>query len=76
MHKWETVLHAEHTYRGSSLKESVFDVHYNAREAGAPTGGADHIRYALVVTLHAPRHATLYEDIWGPTRYCSRLHRP
>jgi hypothetical protein len=63
LHKWETVLHAEHTYRGSSLKESVFDVHYNARDAGAPTTGADRIRYALVVTLQAPRHATLYEDI-------------
>jgi hypothetical protein len=34
--KWETVLHAENSYYGSSLLEPVFDVHYNAREAGGP----------------------------------------
>lgn len=63
LHKWETVLHACNTYRGSSLKEAVFDVHYNAREAGGPVSGAERIRYALVVTVHAPRHADLYEQV-------------
>ena len=63
LHKWETVLHAENSFRGSSLKESVFDVHYNARDGGGVAPGADRIRYALVVTVKAPKHASLYQDI-------------
>lgn len=62
--KWETVLHAEHSYLGSSLLEPVFDVHYNARDSGGiATSGASAIRYALVVTVHAPKHAQLHQDI-------------
>jgi hypothetical protein len=62
--KWETVLHATHTFRGSSLLEPTFDIHYNARESGGTvTSGSTQIRYALVVTVHAPRHATLHQDI-------------
>ena len=62
--KWETVLHAENSYYGSSLLEPVFDVHYNAREVGGPaSSGAPAIRYALVVTIHAPKHAQLHQDI-------------
>jgi hypothetical protein len=62
--KWETVLHAEHSYYGSSLLEPVFDVHYNAREAGGlASSGTPSIRYALVVTLQAPKHAQLHQDI-------------
>jgi hypothetical protein len=62
--KWETVLHAENSYYGSSLLDPVFDVHYNAREAGGQaSSGAPAIRYALVVTVSAPKHAHLYQDI-------------
>lgn len=41
MGKWETVLHGEKSMLGSSLNGPVFDIHYNAREAGAATTGAD-----------------------------------
>lgn len=61
--KWETVLHAENGYLGSSLLEPVFDVHYNARDAGGPSTGAPSIRYALVVTVSAPRHPELHQEI-------------
>ncbi len=62
--KWETVLHAEHTFRGTSLNGSVFDVHYNARDSGAnAASGAAKIRYALVVTVRAPKHIDLYQEI-------------
>lgn len=61
--KWETVLHATHTFRGTSLKDSVFDVHYNARDAGAPTTGAERIPYALIIRVEAPRHADLHQEI-------------
>lgn len=62
--KWETVLHAEQTFRGGSLKNPVFDIHYNARDAGGSAyTGAQRISYALVVTVEAPRHLQLHEDI-------------
>jgi hypothetical protein len=61
--KWETVLHGEKGFLGSSLNNPVFDIHYNAREAGATTHRATKIRYALVITVEAPRHADLYNEI-------------
>lgn len=61
--KWETVLHGEKTFRGSSLKNPVFDIHYNAREAGGKATGAEKIRYALIISVEAPKYADLYNDI-------------
>lgn len=61
--KWETTLHSVITKRGSSLKAPVFDVHYNAREFGAAAKSAVKIKYALVVSVKAPRHPDLYADI-------------
>jgi hypothetical protein len=61
--KWETTLHAEHGFLGASLNGPVFDIHYNAREAGAATVGADKIKYALVVTVEAAKHQDLYNEI-------------
>jgi hypothetical protein len=62
--KWETVLHATDSFLGSSLKEATFDVHYNARDGGGNAGkGSELIRYALVLTIEAPRHADLYDSI-------------
>jgi hypothetical protein len=49
--------------RGSSLSNPVFDIHYNAREGGASTRSADKIRYALIISVEAPKHADLYNDI-------------
>lgn len=63
MGKWETVMHAEHNLYGSSLKTPVFDIHYNAREFGAAATGAEKIRYALVLTIEAAKHADLYNEI-------------
>lgn len=61
--KWETVLHGRKNMRGSGLKNPVFDIHYNAREAGASTLTAKKIRYALIITVEAARHADLFNDI-------------
>lgn len=63
MGKWETVLHAEKSMRGTSLDNPVFDIHYNARESGGPTTKGEKIRYALIISVEAPRHADLYNDI-------------
>lgn len=61
--KWETVLHGTKKFRGSSLQNPVFDIHYNAREAGGKAMGAEKIRYALIISIEAPKHANLYNDI-------------
>jgi hypothetical protein len=62
-HKWETVLHSTKTKRASSLKRPVFDIHYVPRESGAPTGNADRIKYALVITVESPKTPDLYNRI-------------
>ena len=49
--------------RGSSLKNPVFDIHYNAREGGGSTQTANRIRYALVVTVCSPRTPDLYDRV-------------
>ncbi|NOS75725.1 MAG: peptidase S8 and S53, subtilisin, kexin, sedolisin, partial [Methyloglobulus sp.] len=63
MGKWETVLHQEKSMLGSSLNAPVFDIHYNARESGAATTRADKIKYALVITVEAPKYEDLYNEI-------------
>ncbi len=63
MGKWETVLHGAKGMRGGSLKNPVFDIHYNAREAGGRATGAEKIRYALIITVEAPKHVDLYNEI-------------
>lgn len=64
--KWESVLHRRKRFRGSSLNDPVFDIHYNAREEGAP-GNAPQIPYSLVVRISSPKVADLYNQI--ATRY-------
>ncbi len=61
--KWETTLHASDRFRPTSLLRPVFDIHYNAREAGGAARDADRIKYALVVTLRAPRVPDLYDRV-------------
>lgn len=61
--KWETVIHDEARMRGSTLKKPVFDIHYNAREGGDSALNARKIKYALIITIQAPKHANLYNDV-------------
>lgn len=61
-HKWETTLHRSQKFLSKSLKDPVFDVHYQVREAGKPTAG-EKIKYALIVTVSAPKVKNLYDRI-------------
>ena len=61
-HKWETTLHRSRSFRPSSLKNPVFDVHYQVRESGQAAGG-EKIRYALIITISAPKVKNLYDHI-------------
>lgn len=65
MGKWETVLHSTKTMLGTSLKNLVFDIHYNARDAGASivSSKAEKIKYALIITVRAAKHQDLYNEI-------------
>ncbi|WP_391528023.1 S8 family peptidase [Photorhabdus akhurstii] len=65
MGKWETVLHASKNMLGTTLKNPVFDIHYNAREFGGSVPGnkADKIKYALIITVKAAKHQDLYNEI-------------
>jgi hypothetical protein len=70
-HKWETCLKATRTFHAASLKDPVFDVHYNARLGGAQSNQGKPISYALVVTVHAKHVKDLYNRI--AQRYRTQL---
>lgn len=61
--KWETTIHRSIDIDGSKLKNPVFDIHYNAREAGGVAAAPSRMPYALVVTVHAPDIPDLYDRI-------------
>jgi hypothetical protein len=62
-HKWETCLHGNLTKMGKSYKDPVFDIHYVARDEGHVEHQSPKIKYALVITIEAPKHADLYDLI-------------
>ena len=61
-HKWETTLHRSVSFRPASLKDPVFDVHYQVRESGQAVVGQK-IRYALIITISSPKVKNLYDRI-------------
>lgn len=61
--KWETTLNADRTFFPRSLMNPVFDIHYNARTSGGAAKDADKIRYAMVLTVAAPRVPDLYDQV-------------
>lgn len=61
--KWETVLNASRTYRGTSLNHPTFEIHYMAREIGGTTTTADPIEYSLVITVRASQFSDLQQLI-------------
>lgn len=62
-HKWETTLHRSRNLRGTTLKDPVFDIHYNARESGRPTNTDAKIKYALAVTISAKKCPEIYNKV-------------
>jgi hypothetical protein len=62
-HKWETCLHASKRKLAKSLDGPVFDIHYNARADGRDDVRAERIRYALVLTIDAPKSKDLYDRV-------------
>jgi hypothetical protein len=62
-HKWETTLHHRQRFQSRSLKDPFFDVHYQTRQAGKTVRGSDKIRFALIITVEAPKVANLYDRV-------------
>ncbi len=62
-HKWETCLHRRVGKLAKSLNEPVLDIHYNARSEGRGDSSAEKIRYALIVTVEAPKVKDLYDRV-------------
>lgn len=60
-HKWETCLHGSVSKRASGLNAPVFDIHYLSRDEGHADHHTTKIKYALVITVEAPRHPDLYD---------------
>jgi hypothetical protein len=69
--KWENTHHAVVNCNGSSLKNPIFDIHYNARDEGHNLASSDALKYALVVTVRAPRVPDLYDRVLR--RYATQL---
>lgn len=61
--KWETVLQGQDRMNGTTLGEPVFDIHYNARDQGDQSRETDPLKYALVITMEAPKMVNLHQEI-------------
>lgn len=63
-HTWETTRCAHKNMNAKSLSEPSFNLHYNARDGvGAANDDAAPIRYAMVITITAPRNKDLYNRV-------------
>ncbi|WOI52980.1 S8 family peptidase [Parvularcula sp. LCG005] len=61
--KWENCLHSRKRMQGRSLRNPVFDIHYNSRLEGRNFAAAPKLPYALVVSVRAKAVANLYDQI-------------
>lgn len=61
--KWENCLHAENRYRGTTLHDPVFDIHYNARMEGHNDTKSQMLQYALIITVEAPKVKDIYNEV-------------
>jgi hypothetical protein len=69
--KWENTLHGTRGFLGSSLHDPVFDIHYNSRLEGQDHRPGHSLKYAMVITVKAPRVKDLYDRI--VRRYATQL---
>ncbi|TXF77790.1 S8 family peptidase [Chryseobacterium sp.] len=71
--KWENCVHSSNKFLGSSLKDPVFDIHYNARMEGRNNKSNIELSYALVITVEAPKVPDLYDQV--VRRYATKLEQ-
>ncbi|TIT05235.1 MAG: peptidase S8 and S53, subtilisin, kexin, sedolisin, partial [Mesorhizobium sp.] len=56
-------LHARRAFRGASLRNPCFDIHYNSRLEGRNFTPAEKLPYALAVTVRAKGIADFYDQV-------------
>lgn len=61
--KWENCLHGAVAFQGRSLRNPVFDIHYNARLEGRNFAPDKELAYALVISVQAKMVSDLYDTI-------------
>ena len=61
--KWENCSHGAVAFQGRSLRNPVFDVHYNARLEGRNFAPDKELAYALVISVQAKMISDLYDTI-------------
>ena len=61
--KWENCLHRSVQFRGSSLSNPCFDIHYNARMEGRNFSPGEQLPYSMVVTVRAKWVEDLYNRV-------------
>jgi hypothetical protein len=58
---------------GNTLKDPVFDIHFNPRVEGRDSNQTVTIPYAMVVTVEAPRMPRIYDHVVN--RYRAQLQQ-
>jgi hypothetical protein len=61
--KWENCVHARASFLAKSLRNPVFDIHYNARMDSRNFTPEKKLPYALVVTVRAKHLRDLYDKV-------------
>ncbi len=61
--KWENCLHGSVRFQGRSLRNPIFDIHYNPRLEGRNFSPEEELAYALVVSVQAKKLSDLYDTI-------------
>lgn len=63
--KWETMLHATHTFEASHLLDPCFDVTHGAREDGLPVINeeAPDLPYVLIITIASELGQPIYQSV-------------
>lgn len=69
--KWENSVQASVTFQGKSLRSPAFDIHYNSRMEGHGHNPGQKLRYAMIISVRAPRVADLYDQV--VRRYATQL---
>jgi Subtilase family len=62
-HKWEPCIRSEVRMLGSSLNQPHFDVYYHHRHEGSTHPNPLPLPYAIVISVKAPRHPQLYNEV-------------
>lgn len=62
-HKWEPCLKATGIFSAKTLNKPCFDIYYHHRFEGKKDSDPQPIKYALVISIKAPKNKNFYNDV-------------